>query len=73
MRILWEIFETKMYIWYTAPSAKIIYLGFNMSKLACKQKWPLQWGYTFTVMHLFSVQDEFTVMISRSGTVLYNT
>ena len=31
MRILRAIFETKMYIWYTAPSTKINYLGFTMS------------------------------------------
>ena len=30
MRILWAIFGTKMYIWYTAPLAKINYLGFYM-------------------------------------------
>ena len=32
MRILWAIFGTKMYIWYTALSAKINYLGFTMHR-----------------------------------------
>ena len=34
MRILWAIFGTKMYIWYTAPLAKINYLDFNMLGLS---------------------------------------
>ena len=31
LRIQYSQFGTKMYIWYTAPSAKINYLGFTMS------------------------------------------
>ena len=38
MRILWGIFDTKMYIWNTAPSAKINYLDFTMPPVKTDEK-----------------------------------